>query len=318
MILAPFSTEASILSSIKNLFVSADSVSHEENSQTMLLLEPSPMVSLRVKGFVVDENALATLPEEQSIDKHIPLISTYTVRSGDSLSAIAKMFGVSINTILWSNGLTTKDAIQPGQTLVILPVSGISYTVKKGDTLLSIAKKYKADVAEIQSFNGLDINASISVGDILIIPDGELLPVASSIASKPNTTNTGLPGLITGGYTRDPAGYFTHPVTGAIRTRGIHGFNGVDLASKTGTPIYAAAAGKVLISKNGGWNGGYGSYVVISHPNGMQTLYGHLSSVSVIVGETVSQGELIGRMGSTGNSTGPHLHFEVRGGKNPF
>lgn len=114
-------------------------------------------------------------------------------------------------------------------------------------------------------------------------------------------------------------GYFSLPVPSAIRTQSIHGHNAVDLANKTGTPIFAAADGKVIVSKfDGKWNGGYGNYVVISHPNGMQTLYAHMSDVLVSVGDKVTQGQTIGKMGETGLATGPHLHFEVRGGKNPF
>ncbi len=108
------------------------------------------------------------------------------------------------------------------------------------------------------------------------------------------------------------------PIIGGVKTQGIHGHNGVDLASSLNTPIMAAAAGKVIIAKQGGWNGGYGSYVVISHPNGMQTLYAHMNSVAASVGQSVSQGSVIGYMGNTGDSSGVHLHFEVRGGVNPF
>jgi murein DD-endopeptidase MepM/ murein hydrolase activator NlpD len=108
------------------------------------------------------------------------------------------------------------------------------------------------------------------------------------------------------------------PVASGIRTQGIHGHNGVDLASSVGTPIYAAATGNVIISRVGGWNGGYGNYIVISHSNGTQTLYGHLNSISVNSGDNVVKGQFIGTMGNTGKSTGPHLHFEIRGARNPF
>lgn len=106
--------------------------------------------------------------------------------------------------------------------------------------------------------------------------------------------------------------------TKGVRSQGIHGHNGVDIAAPVGTPVWAAADGKVIVARSGGWNGGYGSYVVISHSNGTQTLYAHLSRVDVTVGQSVTKGKTIGAMGNTGKSTGPHLHFEVRGGKNPF
>jgi murein DD-endopeptidase MepM/ murein hydrolase activator NlpD len=103
-----------------------------------------------------------------------------------------------------------------------------------------------------------------------------------------------------------------------VKTQGIHGHNAVDLASSYGTNIMAAADGTVIVAKIGGWNGGYGNYVVINHPNGTQTLYAHMSSISVSVGQGVTQGESIGRMGETGDATGVHVHFEIRGAPNPF
>jgi murein DD-endopeptidase MepM/ murein hydrolase activator NlpD len=104
----------------------------------------------------------------------------------------------------------------------------------------------------------------------------------------------------------------------ARKSQGIHGYNGVDLAAPTGTQVLAAASGQVLISRFGGWNGGYGNYIVIKHSNGTQTLYAHNSANYVSVGQWVSQGDVIGLVGNTGKSTGSHLHFEVRGAKNPF
>ena len=108
------------------------------------------------------------------------------------------------------------------------------------------------------------------------------------------------------------------PISGGRKSQGIHGHNGVDLAAPVGTPIMASASGKVIISRTGGYNGGYGTYVVISHSNGTQTLYAHMSDNYVTVGESVSQGQTIGEIGMTGRTTGPHIHFEVRGASNPF
>ena len=108
------------------------------------------------------------------------------------------------------------------------------------------------------------------------------------------------------------------PIIGGRRTQGLHGYNGVDLGVSYGSPIYAAAPGTVIISRNGGWNGGYGKYIVVSHPNGTQTLYAHNSDNVVFAGANVIRGQVIGFVGSTGKSTGPHLHFEVRGARNPF
>lgn len=249
------------------------------------------------------------------------IISVYTVHKGDSLPKIAKMFNVSVNTIRWANNLTTKDTIKEGNTLVILPVTGVSYTVKKGDTLKSIAKKFGADIDEVGRFNGLEVDSELAYGDTIIVPDGEIQEI------KPKATpKRGILPIFARGKTRliqqftnDAGfGYYIRPVSGGVRTQGLHGKNGVDIGGSIGQGVYAAAGGTVILARSGGWNGGYGNYIIISHPNGSQTLYGHLSEVSVSAGQSVAQGDLIGALGNSGNSTGPHLHFEVRGAKNPL
>ena len=111
---------------------------------------------------------------------------------------------------------------------------------------------------------------------------------------------------------------FVHPLPGSIRTQGIHGYNGIDFGAPVGTPVRAAAAGSVIVAKGSGWNGGYGLYVVVKHGNGTQTLYAHMSRLAVSSGSNVSAGQTIGYVGNTGRSTGSHLHFEVRGARNPF
>jgi murein DD-endopeptidase MepM/ murein hydrolase activator NlpD len=239
-------------------------------------------------------------------------ISIYVVRSGDSFSSIAKMYGVSVNTILWANDLSRGATLSVGQTLVILPVSGVQHTVKKGDTLASIAKKYKADADEIIRYNGLD-EGPLAVGSIVIVPDGEIaIPVSSNPIVRATSKLRG-----GGGPTFD--GYYAAPLpAGYRRTQGLHGYNGIDLTLYRGAPVSAAAGGQVIIARSSGYNGGYGKYIVISHGNGTQTLYGHLDAVLVTQGQVVFQGQNIGTEGNTGRSTGPHLHFEVRGGRNPF
>jgi murein DD-endopeptidase MepM/ murein hydrolase activator NlpD len=124
---------------------------------------------------------------------------------------------------------------------------------------------------------------------------------------------------VTGSYANTaPSGFFARPLLGGRRTQGIHGHNAVDIAANTGTPIYAAASGKVLVAKSFGYNGGYGKMVIIAHEGKIQTVYAHMNEVYVSPGETVAQGQNIGTVGNTGRSTGPHIHFEVRGAKNPF
>lgn len=235
-------------------------------------------------------------------------ISTYIVRRGDTLSEIAEMFGVSTNTIIWANDLR-KMSIKEGQELLILPISGVRHIVKFGDTIQSIAKSYKADLDDTLSYNDLSTGSKIKIGDTIFIPNG-VISASANIKSSLTQTSSGLPIY---------SGYYLRPITSGRKSQGIHGYNGVDLAAPTGTPIMASADGVVLIARTFGYNGGYGLYVVIKHSNGTQTVYAHMSRVDVSVGQTVSsQGHAIGAVGSTGKSTGPHLHFEVRGARNPF
>jgi len=244
-------------------------------------------------------------------------ISVYVVRSGDTISDIATMFDVSINTIIWANDLSGPKDIRIGERLVILPISGVKRTIVKGDTLKSIAKKYGSEATEIAIFNGLDPEVALGAGSVVIIPGGEVEQEAPKVAVKKKTKST-TPYTGSSSSGASTSGYFTNPVPGSHVTQGIHGKNGVDLGKARGASILAAANGTVLIARNSGWNGGYGNYVVISHPNGTQTLYAHLASASVSAGQSVSQGQTIGYMGNTGKSTGVHLHFEVRGASNPF
>ncbi len=236
-------------------------------------------------------------------------ISVYVVREGDTLSEIAGMFGVSAKTILWANDIKDARVIRPGAALVILPITGVRHVVKGGDTIQAIAKKYDGDVDDILAYNQLASASEIHVGDVVVIPDGVMSAPAPSKTSVARGGSS-----VSGGGSSS----FTHPVPGSIKTQGIHGYNGVDFGAPVGTPVLAAAGGSTIVAKGSGWNGGYGLYVVIKHPNGTQTLYAHLSSVAIGVGDTVSAGEVIGYVGSTGRSTGAHLHFEVRGARNPF
>lgn len=232
-------------------------------------------------------------------------ISVYTVRAGDTLSHIAEMYGVTANTILWANDLSRATAIREGQSLIILPVAGVQHTIKKGDTLRAIARTYDGEVEEILAYNQLSSDEDLVVGEKLVIPGGTIKVASPKTASGASSGGTG-------------GRWLTHPVPGAIKTQGIHGYNAVDFAASVGTPIRAAGAGEVIVSRNSGWNGGYGQYIVIRHRNGAQTLYAHLSRNDVGVGAYVDQGDVIGATGNSGRSTGPHLHFEVRGASNPF
>lgn len=336
----PKQAEASFLTSILNteVFASAPNISQfSNNSQTMALLQAnvSSLPALEDKKKeenkvdttatvnIVSDTALlpATSPlgaiaggdaEDFSFDQ----TSIYIVRSGDTVSTVAEMFGVSESTILAANDMKKGDKLKEGDVLLILPLSGIEHTVTKGQTLKSIAASYKVDLSDILFANDLDVDTMLVVGEKLIIPGIEIQdepspkPKTKNLAStKGKTTNKSLPSV---------SGYFKNPVPGARRSRGLQAHHhGVDLAAPAGTPIYAAASGNVLISRMG-FNGGFGNYAVIQHSNGCKTLYAHMSKLATNPGEAVSQGEVIGYVGSTGHSTGNHLHIETPGCRNPF
>lgn len=325
----PFVANAGVFSFVADLIskeITATGSNLNNNSQNMALLKAvishGSDSSVGGGGITLDGSALvsesgpigtiANIGEKPKSDK----IATYIVRNGDTLGQIADMFGVSVGTIFWSNDLKQGDLIKEGQVLNILPINGIKYTVKQGDTLAGIVKKFNGDVKETLQYNALSDNAVLAVGDEIIIPGGEPpLPTVTKTSSPSTVPVNPLRGTSGPDYT----GYYIRPITGGKISQGLHGYNAIDFAAPQGTPILAAASGTVIISKdNGYWNGGYGNYIVIEHENGTQTLYSHNSENIVWAGYHVVQGQVIGYIGSTGRSTGPHVHFEVRGAKNPF
>ena len=252
-------------------------------------------------------------------------ISVYTVKPGDTLAEIASMFNVSTDTILYANDLKSQKDIKTGDQLVILPVSGVYHTVVKGETLNSIAKKFSVDPSDILSYNDFSSDSDLKVGTDIVIPGAEnstpatnKTPGNSSGSNSKGNTNSGTSGSTPASL----IGYLSWPVSkSAVKeTQGLHGKyrTAVDLASLGGVdvPVRASASGVVIIARDSGWNGGYGNYIVIQHSNGLQTLYAHLSEISVAQGQSVGQGDEIGKMGDTGNSTGTHLHFELWGSVN--
>lgn len=280
------------------------------NSQNMPLLAANAGVGGASVNFVEESFLLpivGPLGGVADVDTYkLDQITTYTVQPGDNLSKVAKMFGVDIGTIYWANDLKRGDLIKEGDVLVILPISGIQHEIKKGETIESIAKKYKSNFEEIMAFNNINPK-DLKVGDTIIIPNAELSPIPSSVINI--ARGTGGPNF---------AGYFIRPILGGRKSQGLHGFNGIDLANPCGSPVFASASGTVLVARSAGWNGGYGNYIVIAHPNGTQTVYAHLLKVNISVGQYTTQGSVIGSTGSTGQSTGCHTHFEIRGAKNPF
>ena len=330
-ILYPATAKAGVFEDIKGLWQTKAEASSSETSKSVQVMPlPKPAMNIdpnpgKGGGDVTIVDGEALVPEEgpagtiADIEKaKNQSISVYVVQPGDTLSEIARMFGVTTNTIKWANDIPPSGTIRVGQTLTILPVTGVKYTIKKGDTLASVAKQFDADADEIANYNNIE---ALAVGAEIIIPNGEI-----AVAAPAPKTNTAKSGGASG--VLEPArystsveysGYYINPLPSGRRTQGVHGYNGVDLGAPVGAPILAAASGEVIVAREGGYNGGYGSYVVIKHDNGTQTLYAHQSNVIVGVGQTVSKGEVIGYVGQTGKATGPHVHFEIRGGpRNPF
>lgn len=234
----------------------------------------------------------------------------YRVVEGDTVSSIAQKFGVTIDTIMWENSLKSVDAIKVKQILRILPVTGVKYKVKRGETIYSIAKAHQVDAQNIidYPFNTFsnDETFALSAGQELIIPDGikpkEIILDTKKYASK---TVAPIPGVV-------GEGNFMWPTSGYISQKFYWYHRAVDIANPSNPTIVAAQGGTVV---SAGWNGGgYGNFVVIDHGNGYKTLYAHMLNNSMVVkaGQVVKQGQKLGLMGSTGRSTGTHLHFEIK------
>jgi murein DD-endopeptidase MepM/ murein hydrolase activator NlpD len=277
---------------------------------------PSPVV------FTNDADTISRQPVPHTTfpDRPRAEVITYTVQQDDTIFTIAAQFGLAPETVVWSNREAIQDApwlIQPGLQLFILPVNGVYHTVRDGETVRGIADEYEVDPSALYSeWNGLEEGEPLREGQLLVIPGGKSDEVtwnppepepsqplysysydASSVAA-PNPNNwfilpTGSR-LVSGWYFHDPRNP-THI--------------GLDYKCRLGDPLYAADNGAVTIA---GWHGSYGILVEISHGNGFTTRYGHLSQLAVGGGQAVHQGNLIGYCGTTGWSTGAHLHFEIR------
>ncbi len=253
----------------------------------------------------VSDDTTRTVVSDKVRDK----VLEYKIQDGDTLSTIADKFDISVDTIRWENNLSSIHAIKPGQVLKILPVTGIRHVVGRGETIYTIAKKYGANSQAIVDFpfNTFADNETfaLAVGQDLIVPEGEKPDEVKWSPTRNLAQLTPNAGSVSG------SGSFAWPMSGVI-TQGFSWYHrGIDIATGIGTPVLAADAGRVAVA---GWpdNSGYGNRVVIDHGNGYQTWYAHLSRIDVVVGQTVKRGDRVGLEGSTGRSTGPHLHFEIR------
>lgn len=232
-------------------------------------------------------------------------VITYTVQSGDTAQSIADAFDLQPTTLLWSNDKLEDipDFLRIGQQLIILPVDGVYHTVAEDDTLGSIAEKYKV---EVEAITGLSYNNltpplfQIQEGMQLIVPGGTKPYVPRRVTSYTGPTPANARGT----------GSFGWPVLGTITQGYWWGHRAIDVGAPTGSAVLAADAGYVTFV---GWTDiGYGYLIILDHDNGYSTYYAHLSQMYVSLGQAVSRGQVIGAVGSTGNSTGPHLHLELR------
>lgn len=270
---------------------------------------PAPSAVLSA---ATENPATATSVSDKVRDK----VVEYEVQDGDTISTIAEKFGVSQETLLWQNKLDKKAKLKQGQKIQVLPVTGVLHKVTRGETIYSISKKYDAEPQAIVDFpfNTFvnDETFALAVGQELVIPEG-VMPEERPVTglARRQTPNAGAVSA---------SGIFAWPTVGQI-SQGFSWYHkGVDIANRAAPDVVAADSGTVTVA---GWpdNGGYGMRVIIDHGNGYQTLYAHLQQVYVKVGQTVRRGDALGKMGSTGRSTGTHLHFEIStsGGKfNPL
>jgi murein DD-endopeptidase MepM/ murein hydrolase activator NlpD len=253
--------------------------------------------------------AVSSETTTQISEKPRDQVITYTVKPGDTLSSIALDKGVSIDTIRWANEskIVSIHDIRPGQEILIPPVTGVVHKVRKGETVYSIAKKYDTNPQKIVDFPFNDFadneTFALSAGQSLIVPDG-VVPEVQLWAAPPSKP------VDVGSMTAGGTGQFSWPVGGIITQRRTWYHTGLDIANPGAPDIGVADSGRVVVVVRS--SAGYGWYVVVDHGNGFSTLYAHLQAIYVELGQNVTKGQAVGKMGSTGRSTGTHLHFEVR------
>lgn len=258
------------------------------------------------------------VPEPGSETKPAKRSTIYTVEEGDTIAAIAAKFDISENTVLWANGLSSRNILKVGDHLTILPTTGVVHTVQSGDTVSAIASKYEVKGADIIAYNNLSEEAALSIGQKVIVPDGyiapqqapRIFPRDARVAERDADD----------GPTPEPAPFAGNGFAWPTATKHISqyfkwGHTGIDIDNRSRPAIYAASSGTVEFT---GWLGGYGNLVIINHGGGVSTYYGHLDKFYVSQGQTVTKGAAIAKMGSTGRSTGPHVHFEVRKNGHPI
>jgi murein DD-endopeptidase MepM/ murein hydrolase activator NlpD len=261
--------------------------------------------NLQVLGISSLEEATTTQISVKPRDS----VVTYKVQPGDTLSSIALKFGVTEETIQWQNDLTKDALLKPEQKLEIPPVTGMVHKVKRGETIHSIAKEYQVDPQQIVNwpFNSFinDETFALAVGQLLIVPEGikpKASPPPSYLARRQQQTPSA--GAVSA------TGAFVWPTSGGITQYFVWYHPAIDIANKSAPAILAADSGRVILVRYDKWS--YGHHVIVDHGNGFTTLYAHMSNIYVSEGQTVARGNALGQMGTTGRSSGIHLHFEIR------
>lgn len=258
-------------------------------------------------GTIVRQDSVETTITEQDRTETI----VYAVQAGDTISMIAEKFKISVSTILWENNLNAYSIIRPGDNLRILPTSGLSHKVAKNETLSALAKKYSVEELKLAEANSITAEAALKVGQVLFVPGGKK-PAYVAPAPKTYTGIDAIKDIVVKAPSTkkvEAGNKMTWPTEGHRITQYYSWRHyGLDVANKIGTPIYAADAGTIELA---GWGNGYGNQIVVDHGGGKKTRYAHLSAFNAKKGDKVSKGTQIGEMGSTGWSTGSHLHFEV-------
>ncbi len=284
--------------------ISPDEESDKPAEAVLVQLNEQPNRVTYVNG---TGGAIARLGQPHTIIPNRPRLEviTYTVQAGDTVQSIANQFGLQPTTIMWSNPAIedAPDLLRIGQEAVILPLDGVYHEVAEGDTLESIAEKYEVEPEAIVNckYNHLESSeAPLVTGTYLIVPGGEKPYVPKVVTTYTGSVPEGARGT----------GQFQWPVLGRLTQGYWYGHRAIDIGAATGSAVVASDGGFVSFA---GWTDvGYGYLIVIDHANGFATYYAHLSNFYVSTGQAVARGQVIGAVGSTGWSTGPHLHFEVR------
>jgi len=265
---------------------------------------------------VLHDNSLSPAPVPQTFEGKRPHheFQTYTVERGDTPSGIALQYGIKTETLLGGNPFLSQESslMQPGMELTILPLDGVLHDVQPGDTLESLSENYGIPVEDIIAYapNNLEFPYRLYPDTQILVPGAiaEVFiwtPPSLSSVRGGSSTNNGITPAVVG------TGTFVYPVSSRNFTQKYwYGHPGIDIGLSEGSGVFASDTGTVTFA---GWNiYGYGNLIVVNHGNGYETFYGHLSAINVFPGQVVNQGNVIGAVGNTGNSSGPHIHFEIR------